>query len=178
VSAGFIVGFDGDTLATFKQQIDFIQRSGIVTAMVGMLQAPVGTRLHARMKREGRLLGEMNGDNVDGSTNLRPLMGSDVLRDQYRSLLSYIYSPTTYYERVRTFLSVYKEPAVRQGNSPRRLLALVKSAVRLGMLGRERSEYWRLMWWTLAERPRLLPQAVTLAIYGYHFRRVAELHVL
>jgi hypothetical protein len=27
-------------------------------------------------------------------------------------------------------------------------------------------------------RPQLLPQAVTLAIYGYHFRRVAELRVL
>ena len=67
VSAGFIVGFDGDTPSTFVRQIEFIQRSGIVTAMVGMLQAPSGTRLHARMAREGRLLGDMTGDNVDGT---------------------------------------------------------------------------------------------------------------
>lgn len=178
VAGGFIVGFDGDTVATFKRQMEFIQRSGIVTAMVGMLQAPVGTRLHARMQREGRLLGEMTGDNVDGSTNLRPLMGVEVLRDQYRALLSQIYSPATYYERVKTFLSIYKEPAVRQGPTYQRLLALAKSAVQLGVIGRERAQYWKLLRWTLTKRPRLLPQAVTLAIYGHHFRRVTELHVL
>jgi radical SAM superfamily enzyme YgiQ (UPF0313 family) len=178
VSAGFIVGFDGDTISTFKRQIEFIQRSGIVTAMVGMLQAPVGTRLHARMQREGRLLGEMTGDNVDGSTNLRPMMGLEVLRDQYRALLSHIYSPRPYYRRVRTFLQVYNEPRVRQRLNLQRVCALGRSALRLGILGRERFQYWKLMGWTLFSRPRLLPQAVTLAIYGYHFRRVAELHVL
>jgi len=34
------------------------------------------------------------------------------------------------------------------------------------------------MGWTLLRRPRLFPLAVTLSIYGYHFRRVCELHVL
>jgi radical SAM superfamily enzyme YgiQ (UPF0313 family) len=178
VNAGFIVGFDGDTLATFRRQIEFIQRSGIVTAMVGMLQAPSGTRLYARMEREGRLLGEMTGDNVDGTTNVRPQMGLDVLREQHRALLSHIYAPKHYYRRVRTFLREYKRPAVRQRLDVQRLLAVVRSALRLGVVGRERYQYWRLLAWTLFVRPRLLPQAVTLSIYGYHFRRVAELHVL
>lgn len=175
VYAGFIVGFDGDTLSTFQRQIDFIQRSGIVTAMVGMLQAPPGTRLHARMAREGRLLGEMTGDNVDGTTNLSPSMGLDVLREHYRALLGNIYSPRQYYRRVRTFLREFKTPAVRQRADVQRLLALVRSALRLGIIGRERFQYWRLLAWTLFVRPRLLPRAVTLAIYGHHFRRVAEL---
>jgi radical SAM superfamily enzyme YgiQ (UPF0313 family) len=178
VSAGFIVGFDGDTPSTFERQIDFIQRSGIVTAMVGMLQAPVGTRLYERMAREGRLLGEITGDNVDGTTNLRPQMGLDVLREHYRALLSHIYAPRYYYRRVRTFLREYKQPAVRQRVDLQRVLAVVRSALRLGVIGRERCQYWRILAWTLFVRPRLLPQAVTLAIYGYHFRRVVELHVL
>ena len=79
---------------------------------------------------------------------------------------------------MRTFLSEYKEPSVRQAQTPQRVLALARSAFRLGVIGRERVQYWKLLGWTLAKRPRLFPQAVTLAIYGYHFRRVAELHVL
>ena len=143
-----------------------------------MLQAPAGTRLYARMAREGRLLGEMTGDNVDGTTNLRPEMGLDALRDQYRALLAHIYAPRYFYRRVRTFLREYRRPVVRERLDVQRALAFVRSAVRLGVIGRERFQYWRLLAWTLCVRPRLLPQAVTLAIYGYHFRRVAELHVL
>jgi len=70
VQAGFIVGFDQDTPETFKRQVDFIQQSGIVTAMVGVLQAPPGTRLLQRMFAEGRLRGHSTGNNTDGSTNI------------------------------------------------------------------------------------------------------------
>lgn len=174
VNAGFIVGFDSDTPSTFRRQIEFIQKSGIVTAMVGMLQAPAGTRLYARMSREGRLVGEMTGDNLDGSTNLVPTMGLAVLREHHQALLEHIYAPRQYYRRVRTFLREFKVPAVRQRLDLRRTLALVRSAVRLGVVGRERFQYWRLMAWTMFVRPRLLPRAVTLAIYGYHFRRIVE----
>ena len=65
VMGGFIVGFDSDTPAIFQKQIDFIQKSGIVTAMVGLLQAPYGTQLYRRMQAEGRLNEEMTGDNTD-----------------------------------------------------------------------------------------------------------------
>ncbi len=178
VYAGFIVGFDGDTPSTFKRQIEFIQKSGIVTAMVGMLQAPAGTRLYDRMAREGRLPGEMTGDNVDGTTNLIPRMGLDVLREHYHALLTHIYAPRQYYRRVRTFLREFKTPAVRQRVDLQRFLALFRSSLRLGIVGRERFQYWRLLAWTLFVRPKLLPRAVTLAIYGFHFRRVVELQVL
>jgi len=178
VNAGFIVGFDSDTPSTFQRQIEFIQKSGIVTAMVGMLQAPAGTRLYDRMKREGRLTGEMTGDNVDGTTNLIPSMGLESLREHYQALLRHLYAPKQYYRRVRTFLREFKTPEVRQRMDLQRLLALVRSALRLGIVGRERFHYWKLLAWTALRRPRLLPRAVTLAIYGHHFRRVAELHVL
>jgi radical SAM superfamily enzyme YgiQ (UPF0313 family) len=72
VTAGFIVGFDSDTPSTFRRQIDFIQKSGIVTAMVGILNAPMGTRLFDRLQREDRLVAKVSGDNVDGTTNIIP----------------------------------------------------------------------------------------------------------
>ena len=174
VSAGFIVGFDGDTAASFHRLADFIQRSGIVTAMVGMLQAPAGTRLFDRMRAEGRLLGAMTGDNVDGTTNIVPTIGLDELRRRYRALVSHLYEPKHYYARVRTFLREYHVPHAKRRLNGQRLLAFARSMARLGIVGRERVYYWRLIAWTLLRRPRLLPQAVTLAIYGYHFRLVAE----
>ena len=105
VQGGFIVGFDNDSPSIFQQQIDFIQKSGIVTAMVGLLQAPLGTRLYERMQKEGRLVNEFSGDNVDGSTNIIPMMGLEPLREGYRKILEQIYAPKFYYERVLTFLA-------------------------------------------------------------------------
>lgn len=177
VQGGFIVGFDSDSSSIFQQQIDFIQESGIVTAMVGLLQAPLGTRLYERMQKEGRLVKEFSGDNVDGSTNIIPRMGLETLREGYRELLSHIYAPKFYYERVQTFLREYKPPKIRVPLEPQYILALWRSIYQLGIRGVERVQYWRLFFWTLFRRPRLFPLAITLAIYGFHFRQVTELHV-
>jgi radical SAM superfamily enzyme YgiQ (UPF0313 family) len=177
VQGGFIVGFDSDTPAIFQQQVDFIQMSGIVTAMVGLLQAPYGTRLYERMKQEDRLTGEMTGDNVDGSTNIIPKMGLEPLREGYRWLLDQIYSPQYYYARVKTFLREYKAPAVSLHMEPQYVLAFFRSIYQLGMRGSERAHYWALLFWTIFRRPKLFPLAVTMAISGFHFRQVVELHV-
>jgi len=177
VQGGFIVGFDNDSPSIFQQQIDFIQKSGIVTAMVGLLQAPLGTRLYERMQQEGRLVNEFSGDNVDGSTNIIPRMGLETLREGYREILGHIYAPKFYYERVLTFLRDYNPPKIRFNPDPQYILALWRSIYQLGIRGVERVQYWRLFFWTLFKRPRLFPLAITLAIMGFHFRLVTELHV-
>ena len=177
MQGGFIVGFDSDTPAIFQQQIDFIQQSGIVTAMVGLLQAPPGTRLHARMQAEGRLVSDMSGDNVDGSTNIIPKMGLELLREGYRRLLAHIYAPQFYYERVLTFLREYRPSKIRAPLDLQHVLALGRSIYQLGIRAEERSHYWRVFFWTLFQRPHLFPLAITLAIYGFHFRKVIALHV-
>jgi radical SAM superfamily enzyme YgiQ (UPF0313 family) len=177
VQGGFIVGFDHDTLSIFQQQIDFIQKSGIVTAMVGMLQAPPGTRLYDRLLGEGRLLSTMSGDNVDGSTNIIPKMGLDALREGYHKILNQIYAPQFYYARTLTFLHEYRPSKIRYHLEPQYVLALGRSIYHLGIRGAERVQYWRLFFWTLLRRPRLFPLAITLAIYGFHFRQVVERHV-
>jgi radical SAM superfamily enzyme YgiQ (UPF0313 family) len=178
VQGGFIVGFDNDTPSIFQRQIDFIQTSGIVSAMVGLLQAPPGTRLYERLKQEGRLLDQLSGDNVDGTTNIIPTMNLETLREGYLQLLQYIYSPEPYYQRVQTFLREYKPPKIKSPLEFEYILAFLRSIYRLGILGEERVQYWKLLFWTLFRRPQLFSLAVTFAIYGYHFRRVCELHIL
>jgi radical SAM superfamily enzyme YgiQ (UPF0313 family) len=178
VQGGFIVGFDNDPPSIFQQQIDFIQKSGVVTAMVGLLQAPLGTRLYERMQQEGRLVKEFSGDNVDGSTNIIPKMGLEPLKEGYRRLLNQIYAPKFYYERVMTFLREYHPPRMRFHPDPQYIFALGRSIYQLGIRGVERTHYWRLFFWTLFRRPRLFPLAITMAIMGFHFRQVTELHVV
>jgi radical SAM superfamily enzyme YgiQ (UPF0313 family) len=177
VTGGFIVGFDSDTPSIFKRQIDFIQKSGIVTAMVGLLNAPPGTRLYKKMSEEGRLIDFISGDNADGTTNILPIMGLDVLREGYGNLMQHIYSPKHYYKRAMTFLREYKRPKVRTPLDFQRLLAVLRSSIRLGVFGKERFQYWKILFWTLFRRPKMLPLAITLAIYGYHFRKVCALKI-
>jgi radical SAM superfamily enzyme YgiQ (UPF0313 family) len=177
VQGGFIVGFDHDTPGVFQRQHDLIQRSGIVTAMVGLLQAPPGTRLHRRLLEAGRLTGLAFGDNADGRTNIIPAMDLAVLHEGYRKLMQNLYRPPVYYARLRTLLKEIRRPVVRAPLDMDRLTAFLRSLWRLGVLGRERFQYWRLLRWTLMHRPRHMQLAVTLAIYGHHFRRVCDLHL-
>jgi hypothetical protein len=160
---------------TSAEFIDFIQKSGIVTAMVGLLQAPLGTRLYERMQKEERLVHEFSGDNVDGSTNIIPRM--EPLQEGYRKILSQIYAPELYYERVRTFLREYQPSRIRVQWEPQYIMALWRSIYQLGIRGVERIQYWQLFFWTLFRRPRLFPLAITFSIYGFHFRQVIALHV-
>ena len=177
VQGGFIIGFDHDTEGIFQRQIEFIQKSGIVTAMVGLLQAPPGTRLFERLRREGRLAGRSTGDNVDGSTNIIPMMSLELLHQGYQTVVRYLYAPENYYARIKTFLREYKPPKIKAPIDFSYVMAFFRSILRLGILGKERRQYWKLFTWTLFHRPRLFPLAITLAIYGFHFRQVVDLHV-
>lgn len=178
VQGGFIVGFDSDTPSIFQRQIDFIQNSGIVVAMVGLLQAPVGTKLYDRMKKAGRLLGNISGDNADGSMNIVPKMGMDTVQKGYQFILDTLYTPKNYYRRVKTFLRDYTPPLSTVSVRWPQIMAFLRSIYHLGIKGKERRQYWNLLGWTLFRHPRLFPVAITLTIYGYHFRKIAEMHLL
>ena len=175
VQGGFIVGFDSDPISIFKSQINFIQRSGIVTAMVGLLNAPRGTRLYQRLKQENRLLKGFSGDNTDCSLNFIPKMNYETLINGYRHILNTIYSPKNYYERVKTFLKEYKPRGIRKGKIQfYHLKAFIKSMWVLGVKEKGRKYYWKLFASTLLRCPRSFPLSMSLAVYGYHFRKIAE----
>ena len=173
VMAGFIVGFDSDGESIFDLQRRFIQQIGVVTAMVGVLNAVPGTRLWNRLKAENRLTGESSGENTDGSTNFVPKMGADTLRCGYQKLMASLYSPKLYYQRINVFLSKYR-PTVRTRPSKDELKALVRCFWQIGLRSRSRILFWKLMIRTLFTRIRALPAAVELAIYGQHFEKHAK----
>jgi radical SAM superfamily enzyme YgiQ (UPF0313 family) len=175
VQGGFIVGFDSDPPTIFDTQIRFIQKSGVVTAMVGILIALPRTQLYERLKKEQRLLKETSGNNTDFATNFIPKMDYDLLINGYEKVLSTLYAPRHYYERVKTFLREYIPPRKKLFHFRLNyIVAFIKSIFLLGIIGKERFHYWRLLLWTMFTRPRLIPQAVTLSIYGFHFRKVFE----
>jgi len=174
VMAGFIVGFDSDPNDIFKRQFEFIQRSGVATAMVGLLSALPQTRLWQRLKREGRLEAESTGNNSDATLNFKPKLNRDFLQSGYRELVKKLYEPRNYYNRIRTFLKSHRPTGPRLRLSRADLIAFLKSFWVLGVWHRGRVGYWRLFWGTLLRHPRQFPHAIELAILGYHFRRVAN----
>ena len=175
VQAGFILGFDSDKASVFDNLIHFIQKSGVVTAMVGLLNAPRGTKLYSRLMNENRLSKEATGDNTDFSMNFIPKMGSDELLEGYKKVVHTIYSPKNYYNRILTFL---KELKTGENNKPKYrycdIKAFIKSLWRLGIIDKGRFSYWKLIFWSLIKKPQHFHLAVTLAICGFHFRSIFE----
>jgi radical SAM superfamily enzyme YgiQ (UPF0313 family) len=176
VQGGFIIGFDSDPASIFRKQINFIQNTGIVTAMVGLLNAPKGTKLYQRLKKENRLLKDMSGDNTDFSINFVPKMKYETLVTGYKHVLDTIYSPRHYYERVVAFLKEYK-PRKTAGLSQLRfshIFSFIKTIWFLGVTNKGRRYFWRLLISTLLRRPRHFALSIGLSVSGFHFRKVAE----
>jgi len=174
VMGGFIVGFDSDRQDIFKQQFDFIQRSGVVTAMVGLLSALPQTKLYHRLKKEGRLETDSTGNNTDAVLNFKPKLNREFLQSGYRDLMKKLYEPKVYYQRIRTFLKNHQPSGPRLRLSRSDFQAFLKSFWLLGIWDRGRHNYWRFFWSTLLRRPGQLRYAIELAVIGYHFRRVAS----
>ncbi len=175
VTGGFIIGFDHDPPNIFEQQFRFIQTTGIVTAMVGLLNAPTGTRLYERLKKEKRLIASLSGDNMDGSTNILPKMDINYLKRKYRILINSLYESRTFYQRLKVFLTNYVPPPAHHFSvTVAELKALFRSLWVLGVKERGRWHYWKVLFYSLVRFPSKFPLAVRLSIYGYHFRRVAR----
>ena len=175
VQGGFIVGFDNDPSSIFDKLTNFIQESGIVTAMVGLLNAPQGTKLQKRLLNEGRMLTNFTGNNTDFSINFIPHMKVEELLDGYKKIVNTIYSPKYFYERVTSFLKDFK-PKNQQAFhfDANYVLALFKTMFKFGVIGEERIYYWKLFFWSLFRRPQLFSLAIQFTIYGFHFRKVSN----
>ena len=173
VSGGFIVGFDSDTPTVFQQQIDFIQKSGIVSAMVGLLNAPKNTQLYKRLDSEKRLTIEATGNNTDMSMNFIPKMDYSDLINGYKNIITNIYGVKPYYKRVRQFFTNYNRSKKNSNRINFSLaIAFLKSMYIIGIINKGRIEFWKLLFWTLFRKPSLFTDAITFAVYGYHFRTV------
>jgi radical SAM superfamily enzyme YgiQ (UPF0313 family) len=174
VMGGFIVGFDNDQQDIFKRQFEFIQQSGVVTAMVGLLQALPQTKLYQRLMREGRLEAAATGNNTEAVLNFKTKLSKEFLQNGYRDLMKRLYEPKTYYQRIRTFLETHRPSGPTLRLSPSDLQAFLKSFWMLGIWERGRHNYWKFFCGILLRRPRQLRSAIELAVIGYHFRRIAS----
>jgi len=174
VMGGFIIGFDNDPPNIFERQVKFIQNSGVVKAMIGLLNAVPGTRLYERLKKEGRLMEDRTtGDNTDGSINFIPKMDAETLREGYLAVLNHLYSPKHYYKRVREFLETY-QPVRRRRIDRTEVMAFFRSILYLGILdkGKNKLYYWRLLITAFLFHRRSFGEAISSAIFGYHFRKL------
>ncbi len=176
VSGGFIIGFDSDKEDIFSRQFEFIQKSGIVNAMVGLLNAPCGTKLYDRLEKERRILKSSNGNNTDGSLNFITKMDPEKLMKNYKNLVKTIYSPKIFAERVLTFLSEYKmSDHVVNNRGEKRLTTMIKVVLKLGLFQSQgKCQFWKMVFFTVKNYPLKLVLAITLSVYGLHFRKIAD----
>lgn len=174
VQAGFIVGFDSDKPGVFDRMITLIQDSGVVMAMVGLLNAPRGTQLYKKLMHENRLTQPPTGDNMDCTMNFIPRMDMRELLGGYQKVLNTIYSQKYYCKRIRTFLENYNfKDAVIPKLRYSGVRAFFRAMWRIGVIEKGKLHYWKLICWSLT-KPRRLPLAVRFSIYGYHFRKMLK----
>jgi radical SAM superfamily enzyme YgiQ (UPF0313 family) len=176
VMAGFIVGFDHDPDDIFQRQIDFIRASAIPLAMVGILTALPDTQLWRRLEKEGRLLGESSGNNTNCALNFVPRMDAARLVEGYQSIMRTIYKPSEYYQRALDSLkrTAQEVPEPAQIKIISGIAAFSRLILRLGVLDRERREFWRFLVRTIARHRDQFPASMRLAAMGYHFRKLNE----
>ena len=143
-------------------------------AMVGLLQAPFGSGLYERLKREGRILGPVCGDNVMDDTNIVTRMDRETLRTNYRALVKALYEPRNYYDRVRVLLAEYKEPKEQPPLTGEAILAVIRCFFWLGLIRKGRTHFWRVLLWACLHKRDSIQNFIGLAILGHHFCKVHE----
>jgi len=112
-------------------------------------------------------------------------MGYESLAKGYKKIISGIYSPKPYYERVKEYLREFRPMEKRAFHLHFGHIryhfgyagAFLKSMFSLGIIDKERIHYWKLFFWSLFRRPRVFPMAITFTIYGFHFRKVFASHL-
>ena len=132
--------------------------------------------LYKRLAAENRILKGSTGNNTDGSLNFRTKMNPVKLMKNYEILVKKIYSPKYYFERVRIFLSEYKIPEIKFNlHRKRKIITALKAVIWLGFFqSRGKLHFWKMLHNTLRYYPAKTATAVTLAVYGLHFRKVSE----
>ena len=110
---------------------------------------------------------------MDGSLNFVPKMDYQKLVQGYKHILDTIYSPKEYYNRVKTFLKEYNLHQ-KTKITLTDLRAFLRSLWKIGLFDKGKRYYWRLLLYSLFTCPEKFGIAVTMAIYGFHFRRIVR----
>jgi len=174
VMAGFIVGFDSDTEDIFDRQIEFITQAKIPRAMIGPLNAMPNTELWERLKREGRLQADFEGDTC-GFCNFQTSLAPVTLARGYRRVLATLYSPENFFGRMYALvdsLDCTRNQTLKRINWRtfwRWTRICTPAFMWLLFLDANRAQYLRFMLWVLRRHPQKFLFALTRTLAGYHF---------
>ena len=173
IVGGFILGLDTDTPAIFQNQIDFINESGMVLVSINLLKAPIGTELYDNMKKQGRLIRNLDFD--ENRSNIIHNMDEDVLNDGYRKVIQNVYSAESVYRRAKVFLGNKKQIKVKNGVKRKvtfpEIILGIRAAFILGLKDKNRYYFWALFFWLLRNnRLRYLDLAVFFIALLYQYK--------
>lgn len=180
VLAGFIVGFDNDTLESFDKQYRFITSAGIQVSMVGLLTALPRTPLYERLRQEGRLIaGAEHGDNTRPGTNIIPKrMGYEAMVQNYQALYQRLFSDHGIARRIGNKIRYLRNPVYQGKYSLPEGLTIVRRLFTHALLGGGPIRLLHLLR-TLAVAPaRAWPQVLADWIAGLAMRDYIQRHFL
>ncbi len=180
VTAGFILGFDGETRGAAKGLVACIEAAGIPMAMVGLLTALPNTQLTRRLAREGRLPegyslqrpGEV--DQATGGLNFIPSRPRAEILEDFASVVQRLYSPKPYFDRVLTVARRLRRKTKQRGSLRGRWADVVALRGVISGLGFRRGtawHFWRCFLGVLMTRPRNWEPAMHLMALFIHFRK-------
>jgi radical SAM superfamily enzyme YgiQ (UPF0313 family) len=177
ILAGFIVGFDHDTVETFDKQHDFILESGIQASMIGLLTAAPKTPLYARLMAEGRVIeGANSADNTKLGTNVMPKgMTYEELLAGYQRLHHRLFADRGIATRIRNKLAHLKHPPGNR-HSFAESLGILRRLLVHGLLPGGPGRLLRFLGSLPYLRPRLLAQTVEDWIVGLAMRDYVDRH--
>ena len=180
VNAGFIIGFDNENGQTAKRMNAFIQDTGICVAMLGLMYALPNTKLTERLQREGRLFEEFsiftdNKTQIDQASSglnfitLRPR--KDILTD-FIDVISYIYHPKHYYERVISTclnLKVTNKHKYNFRKTMKNLRSFSRILRNVGFNKTTGMQFWKMFFTVLLKNPKAIEWGVSLSAMFIHF---------
>ncbi len=174
VTGGFIIGLDGDT--EFDSHIDFIQEAGIPMAMAGLLTALKETDLWHRLKLEDRLLDASSGNNTDMTLNFVPEMPREKLIAEYRRVISTLYDPSlkNYFARCYKLLEHMPFTPHNVRSIGKEEIRAFYLSIKRQMFSRQGFEYAKFLTKILKNNRRMFPEAVRLAVMGYHLEKITR----
>lgn len=178
VMGGFIVGFDNDDEKIFDNQINFIQKTGIPKAMVGLLNAVPGTKLYQRLSKEGRILYDsLSGSNTHGlETNFITKMNPQVLKEGYRRLLNFLYGMNlkNYFTRCNRLLDALGDSPYFHRDVHFAEIKMLFKSLFSQTFSRYGFQYVKFVTRNLIKHQRFFGESIRMSIEGHHFYMITR----
>lgn len=196
VTAGFIMGFDGEKRGMDRSMIKLIEDTGINMAMVGLLVALPNTQLTRRLLKEKRLLsfaGELINDEADLHSSARDkdtfvevvdqtVAGLNFIttRDrieiltEYKNVVTTVYQARNYFDRA---LRVGRELVCKSKHRPRpfelrrHMRGFIRASWAMTKDPETRWLYWRNLFLMLPRGHVAFEQVMRLMGIYLHFKK-------